>query len=91
MDGTDYEGTDVSIGGWPYQTASTAASRVKRYPPGAQIAVYYDPRHPTTIALLEPGFSLDVLYLPAVASALLLPTLALLSWSISYTTDTFTQ
>lgn len=93
MDGTNYDGTDITGGSWPFQTARTAASRVRRYPAGAQVAVYYDPRHPTTIALLEPGLSVDVLYLPVVASALLFVALALLSWSIRslYTTATFTQ
>ena len=91
IDGTNYEGTDVTGGGWPYQTARTAAGRVRRYPPGAQVAVYYYPGHPTTIARIEPGLSLDVLYLPAVASALLFAALALLLWSIRYTSATLTQ
>jgi hypothetical protein len=82
MEGEEHEGRDVTWGGWPYPTARTAASRVRRYPAGAQVAVHYDPGHPTTIAILEPGFSLEVLYLPAVASALLVAAFVLLSWSI---------
>ena len=80
--GEEFEGTEVTLGGWPYPAARTAAERVRRYPTGTQVTVYYDPRHPTTMAILEPGFSLGVLYLPAVSSALLVVSLALLSWSV---------
>ena len=84
IQGEEFEGTDVTLGGWPYPSARTAAERVRRYPTGTQVTVYYDPRHPTTLATLEPGFSLGVLYLPAVSSALLLVALALLSWSVGH-------
>lgn len=81
VEGEEYEGSDVASGDRPYRTARSAARRLQRYPVGAPVTVYYDPRQPR-IAILEPGLSLDVLYLPAVASLLVLIALALLSWSI---------
>jgi hypothetical protein len=81
--GEEYEGRDVAAGDWPYQTARTVARRVQRYPSGAQVTVYYDPGDPARVAILRPGLSFDVLYLPVVASLLVLIAIALLSWSVS--------
>lgn len=71
----------MTVGGWPFRTARSAARRIERYPVGAQVSVYYDPRQPR-VAIIKPGLSLDVLYLPLVATVLMLTALGLLSWSI---------
>jgi hypothetical protein len=75
-----HEAREIAAGEWPYQTRCTASRRVERYPPGRQVTVCYDSRRPT-FAMLEPGFSTGVLYLPLVASVLLVIAIALLAWS----------
>jgi hypothetical protein len=79
VDGEVYEGRDVAVGDWPYRTPRSAANRARRYPVNAQVAVYYDPRQ-QDVAILKPGLSLDVFYLPVVASLLVFVALAFLSW-----------
>ena len=81
VEGEEFEGRDIAVGDWPFRTARSAARRVQRYPAGAQVTVYYDVRDPR-VAMLEPGLSLDVLYLPVVATILMVIALVLLSWSI---------
>lgn len=75
-----HEASEIAPCEWPYQTRRTASSRVERYPPGRQVTVCYDSRRPTLV-MLEPGFSTGVLYLPVVASVLLVIAIALLAWS----------
>ena len=73
-----HEASEIAAGEWPYQTRRTASRRLERYPPGPEVTVYYDPRRPT-LAMLEPGFSTGVLYLPLVASVLLVIAIAFLT------------
>lgn len=75
-----HEASEIAAGEWPHQTRRTASRRVERYPPGRQITVCYDSQRPT-LAMLEPGFSTGVLYLPLVAGVLLVVAIALLAWS----------
>jgi hypothetical protein len=75
-----HEASEIAAGEWPYQTRRTASRRVERYPPDRQVTVCYDAQRPT-LAVLEPGFSTGVLYLPLVASVLLVIAIALLAWS----------
>jgi hypothetical protein len=75
-----HEASEIAAGEWPYQTRRTASRRVGRYPPGRQVTVCYDSLRPT-LAMLEPGFSAGVFYLPLVASVLLAIAMALLAWS----------
>lgn len=81
VQGEEFEGRDVAAGDWPFRTARSAARRVQRYSAGTHVTVYYDVRDPR-VAVLEPGLSVDVLYLPVLASVLMLTALLLLSWSI---------
>jgi hypothetical protein len=81
VQGEEFEGRDIAAGDWPFRTARSAARRVQRYPAGAQVTVYYDDRDPG-VAMLAPGLSRDVLYLPVVATVLMVIALVLLSWSI---------
>lgn len=75
-----HEASEIVAGEWPSQTRRMASRRVERYPPDRQVTVFYDSRRPT-LAMLEPGFSTGLLYLPLVASVLLVIAIALLAWS----------
>jgi hypothetical protein len=75
-----HEASEIATAEWPYQTRRTASRRVEQYPPGRQVTVCYDARRPT-LAMLEPGFSTGVLYLPLVASVVLVIAIALLASS----------
>jgi hypothetical protein len=75
-----HEASEIVTAEWPYQTRRTASRRVERYPPDRQVTVCYDAQRPT-LAMLEPGFSTGVLYLPLVASVLLVIAIALLAGS----------
>jgi hypothetical protein len=79
IDGEEYEGRDVASGEFPYRSALSATRRLAAYPIGALVTVRYCPAEPE-VAVLEPGVSLDVLYLPTIASLLLVAALALASW-----------
>lgn len=81
VQGEEHEGFDVAAGDWPYRPAGNAARRVQRYPVGAHVNVYYNPRQ-TNVALLKPGLVPDVFYLPVVATVLMFIALPLISWSI---------
>ena len=81
VEGEEHEGFDVAAGDWPFQSARSAARRVQRYPVGAQVNVYYNPRHPN-IAVLEPGLAPGVFYLPVVATLLMFIALPSISWSV---------
>lgn len=79
IDGEEYEGRDLASGEFPYRSAVRARRRLATYPMGASVTVRYCPLEPQ-VAVLEPGVSFDVLYLPAMASLILLAALALASW-----------
>jgi Protein of unknown function (DUF3592) len=79
IDGEEYEGRDLASGEFPYRSARSAARRLQPYPLGSTVLVRYFPGEPE-VAVLEPGVSLDVLYLPAVSSVLLLAALGLVAW-----------
>jgi hypothetical protein len=79
VEGEEYEGRDVASGEFPYRSALSAARRLSAYPIGASVTVRYSALEPE-VAVLEPGVSFDVLYLPAMASLILLVALALASW-----------
>lgn len=84
LDGEEYEGKDIAAGDFPHRSANRAARRAARYPLGATIGGRYFPQRPE-IAVLEPGFSIDVLYLSVMASTVLFLGIALLSvgaWSL---------
>ena len=81
VEGQEHEGSDVAAGDWPYRPARSAERRVQRYPAGADVNVYYNPRQPN-VAMLIPGLVPDVFYLPVVAAPLMFIALSLLSWSI---------
>jgi hypothetical protein len=53
--GRSYVGHQVSwsTGGGSSTAAATAQELAEKYPPGADVTVYYDPKHPAT-AVLEP-------------------------------------
>jgi|SRR5918996_1167950 hypothetical protein len=75
-----HEATEIVTAEWPYQTRRTASRRVERYPPDRRVTVCYDATRPT-LAMLEPGFSSGVLYLPLAASVVLTIAIALLTLS----------
>lgn len=77
--GEEYEGRDVASGEFPYRSARSAARRLQPYPVGASVVVRYFPDDPE-LAVLEPGVSLDVLYLPIVSIILLLVAVGLVTW-----------
>lgn len=79
VDGEEYEGREVTAGEFPYRSARGATRRLAPYPVGALVTVRYDPNEPE-IALLEPGVSVDVLYLPVIATLLVGTALAILAW-----------
>jgi hypothetical protein len=79
VDGEEYEGRDLAAGDFPYRSARSATHRVQPYALGSTVVVRYFPAEPE-LAVLEPGISADVLYLPVVASILLLMSLGLLAW-----------
>ena len=81
VEGQEHEGSGVAAGDWPYRPARSAARRVQRYPVGAEVNVYYNPRQPN-IAMLKPGLAPDVFYLPVVATVLMSIALPVLLWSI---------
>ncbi len=63
-DGRDLESDQVRIGGQPMTTRVLAARQVARYPVGARVDVYVDPRNSAN-ALLEPGQQANVVALLA--------------------------
>jgi hypothetical protein len=79
VDGEEYEGRDLASGEFPYRSARSAARRLRPYALGSTVVVRYFPAEPE-LAVLEPGISLDVLYLPVVSSILLLVALGLVVW-----------
>jgi hypothetical protein len=79
VDGEEYEGRDLASGEFPYRSARRATRRLAAFPVGAPVTVRYSPLEPQ-VAVLVPGVSLDVLYLPAMASLVLLTALALVWW-----------
>jgi hypothetical protein len=79
VDGEAYEGRDLASGDFPYRSARSATRRLQPYALGSAVVVRYFPAEPE-IAVLEPGISPDVLYLPVVASILLLSALGLAAW-----------
>jgi hypothetical protein len=54
IDGSDLEGDRVRVGGVPMTTRLLAMQQVARYPLGAHVDVYVNPKNPKR-ALLEPG------------------------------------
>lgn len=79
VDGEDYEGHEVASGDFPYRSARSATRRIQPYALGSTVVVRYFPAEPE-LAVLEPGISAGVLYLPVAASVLLLTSLGLVSW-----------
>jgi hypothetical protein len=79
VDDEEYEGREVSGGEFPYRSASSANCRVAAYPVGELVTVRYSPNDPE-IAVLNTEMSVDVLYLPVMASLLSLVAIAMLSW-----------
>lgn len=79
IDDEEYEGRDLACGAFPYRSVRSAVSRLTPYPVGASVDVRYLPREPQ-LSVLEPGISLDVIYLPVAASLLFLGALALVGW-----------
>ena len=79
VDGEEYEGRAIAGGEFPYRRAGGAIRRLAAYPVGALVTVRYDPTEPE-IAVLETGVSVDVLYLPIMATLLMVVALAILSW-----------
>src|SRR5688572_23200049 len=79
VDGEEYEGREVASGHFPYRSARSATRRIQPYALGSTVVVRYFPAEPE-LAVLEPGISADVLYLPVVASTLLLVSLGLVAW-----------
>jgi hypothetical protein len=79
VDGEEYEGRDLASGDFPYRSARSATRMLGPYAHGSTVVVRYFPAEPE-VAVLEPGMSLDVLYLPVVASMLLLTSLGLVAW-----------
>jgi hypothetical protein len=79
IDGEEYEGRELASGAFPYRSARSAERRLKPYPLGAPVIVRYFPGDPE-LAVLEPGVSLDVLYLPIVSMILLLIAVGLVTW-----------
>jgi hypothetical protein len=77
VDGRDYTTNQIHFG----QTLgssdpSEAELQRLRYPPGAQVAVSYDPRQPW-LGVLKPGVHGEAFWLPSAGLAFLLPTFAL--------------
>lgn len=79
VDGEEYEGRDVASGDLPYRSARSATRRIQPYALGSTVVVRYFPAEPE-VAVLEPGISADVLYLPVAASVLLVTSLGLVAW-----------
>jgi hypothetical protein len=79
VDGEEYEGRDLASGDFPYRSARSATRRLQPYAVGSTVVVRYFPTEPE-LAVLEPGISVDVLYLPVVSSFLLLIALGLVAW-----------
>jgi hypothetical protein len=79
VDGEEYEGRDVASGDFPYRSARRATRRLRPYALGSTVVVRYFPAEPE-LAVLEPGISADVLYLPVAASILLVVSLGLVAW-----------
>jgi len=65
--------------------AGWAADIAARYPAGAAVEVRYDPVDPDR-AVLEPGFSTEILWLPGAGLAFLLFGLAVWIWGIPFIT-----
>jgi len=53
VDGRDFEGDRIRVGGVPMTTRMLAIRQVARYPLGARVDVYVNPKNPKR-ALLEP-------------------------------------
>jgi hypothetical protein len=79
VDGEEYAGRDLAAGEMPYRSARSAARRLAPYSLGRAVMVRYCPEAPE-VAVLQPGVTPDVLYLPSIAGLLLLAGLALLFW-----------
>jgi hypothetical protein len=59
VNGQNYEGDAISVGGPAVTTRALAEKTADRYPVGRRLRVYYDPRHPAS-ALLEKGINANL-------------------------------
>lgn len=55
VDGHDYQGSVIELGGRFRMTASQAAERAREFPEGARVPVHYDPTRPERACLLRTG------------------------------------
>jgi hypothetical protein len=61
IDKKEYESRYVRFGGCNYYTKHRAEQVTTRYPIGTNVKVWYDPEFPE-LSVLEPGFSLEIIY-----------------------------
>ncbi len=67
VDNVIYEGHRVNVGWSCFGTQASVEEKLKRYPPGAEVTVYYNPAYPSQ-ALLEPGLDWSIFLLWGIAS-----------------------